>query len=118
MYTFLQIYNSSNIIKSYREDMCKYLTKYQVLHPAQSRFRPGHSCQTALINIVDQWLQQIDNGNFNVAVFIDLKKAFDVVDHNILCKKHEVYGYKDTSLAFCKSYLNERTQQVQIGNVQ
>ena len=47
----------------------KYLSKFQLLHPAQSGFRPVHSCQTALVNIVDKWLEAMNDGNLNVAVF-------------------------------------------------
>ncbi|VDI69371.1 Hypothetical predicted protein [Mytilus galloprovincialis] len=93
-----------------------YLKRLDLLHPAQSGFRQEHSCQTALINIIDKWIQDMNDGNINLAVLLDFKKAFDVVDHDILCKKLEIYGFDNTAVSFFKSYLNERTQQVQIGN--
>ena len=93
-----------------------YLKRLDLLHPAQSGFRQEHSCQTALINIIDKWIQDMNDGNINLAVLLDFKKAFDVVDHDILCKKLEIYGFDNTAVSFLKSYLNERTQQVQIGN--
>lgn len=94
-----------------------YLTDFNLLHTSQSGFRPHHSCQTALINITDKWLKEINDGNINGVVFLDLKKAFDVVDHDILYQKLEIYRFDECALALFKSYLNKRTQQVKIGNV-
>lgn len=94
-----------------------FLSEFKLLHPAQSGFRPNHSCQTALINIIDKWLQEMNNGNINLAVLVDFKKAFDVVDHMILCQKLEVYRFCDNTVNFFKSYLSERTQQVKLCNV-
>ena len=58
----------------------------------------------------------MNNGNINLAVLLDFKKAFDVVDHDILCQKLHVYGFCGKTVNFFKSYLSERTQQVIIGN--
>ena len=56
----------------------------------------------------------IDNKLFNLVVLIDLKKAFDIVDHQILLKKLEIYGVKGDALALLKSYLIDRTQKCQV----
>ena len=53
------------------------------LTASQSGFRPNHSTSTALISAVNLWLANMDAGKLNGSVFIDLKKAFDTVDHNI-----------------------------------
>ena len=53
----------------------------------------------------------IDKGNINTVVFLDLKKAFDTVDHDILLSKLEAGGIKDSTFKFFKSYLNIRTQK-------
>jgi hypothetical protein len=55
------------------------------------------------------------NGNVNVVILLDLKKAFDVVDHDIMAKKLEIYGFNNKALALFNSYMTNRTQ-VQIGN--
>ena len=70
--------------------MYQYLAEYNLLHDAQSGFRSNHSCQTALINIIDKWIEEVNNGNVNVVILLDLKKAFDVVDHDIMAKKLEI----------------------------
>ena len=58
----------------------------------------------------------MNNGNVNVVILLDLKKAFDVVDHDIMAKKLEIYGFNKKALALFNSYMTNRTQQVQIGN--
>lgn len=95
----------------------EYSSKYNLLHPAQSGFRPKLFCQTALVNVIDKWLQEMNKVNINIAVLLDLKKEFDVVDHDILCKELALCGCDNNVIAFFNSYLNERTQQVQIGNI-
>ena len=58
----------------------------------------------------------MNNGNVNVVILLDLKKAFDVVDHDIMAKQLEIYGFNEKALALFNSYMTNRTQQVQIGN--
>ena len=89
-----------------------YLNKYKLLHEAQSGFRKHHSCQTALIKLINDWLSHIDRGNIVGAIFFDLKKAFDVVDHEMLLQKLALYGVRGTSLRWLKSYLSNRSQCV------
>ena len=79
--------------------MYQYLAKYNLLHDAQYGFRSNHSCQTALINIIDKWIENINNGNVNVVILLDLKNAFDVVDHDIMAKRLEIYGFNKKSIS-------------------
>ena len=78
---------SKLIEKHVTKHLFDYLNKYDLLHKSQSGFRKHHSCNTALIKLVDSWLKSIDNGELVGAIFFDLRKAFDVVDHNLLLKK-------------------------------
>ena len=93
-----------------------FLRKHNLLHKTQSGFRAQHSCETALINIIDLWLNAIDNGKMIGVVLVDFKKAFDLVDHQILIKKLEIYGIKDGALQWFNTYLTNRKQQVSINN--
>ena len=54
--------------------MYQYLATYNLLHDAQSRFRSNDSCQTALINTIDKWIEEMNKGNVNVVILLDLKK--------------------------------------------
>ena len=52
--------------------------------------REKHSCETALLNIIDNWMEAIDKGYFVGSVFLDLRKAFDLVNHDIMLKKLQI----------------------------
>ncbi len=93
-----------------------YLSKYKLLHEAQSGFRSKHSCHTALTSLVDKWLKCMDDGNLVGAIFLDLKKAFDTVDHYILGKKLQCYKIYGNSLNWFNSYLSFRSQNICIGS--
>ena len=56
----------------------------------------------------------IDNGYYNFGVFIDLKKAFDTVNHSILLKKMEHYGIRGIAINWFTSYLSNRKQYVSV----
>jgi len=105
-----------NSLKNIAKQLHIYLETTGLLQKTQSWFRKHHSCQTALINIVDSWLKCIDEGNLIGSVFIDFKKAFDLVDHEILLYKLKLYHFDDLSCALFSSYLQNRSQLVKAEN--
>ena len=66
--------------------------------------------KTALLNTTNEWFVNIDKGKYNLAVFIDLRKAFDTISHDILLFKLSHYGVIGTELRWFKSYLSNRQQ--------
>ena len=63
-----------------------FLRDNNLLYELQSAFRSGHSTETALIRLMDQILKNMDNDEVTGLAFIDLRKAFDVIDHELLLK--------------------------------
>ena len=66
------------------------------------------------MSIVENIQTQLDDGKYSAGVFVDLKKAFDTVDHNILLKKLDYYGVRGIANEWFASYLKNRKQFVSI----
>ena len=86
----------------------------EILGKTQKGFRSLHSTALALTKCTSDWSVNIDRGNVNTVVFLDLKKAFDTIDHSILPSKLEKYGTCCEELLFFKSYLTNRKQHCSI----
>ena len=98
--------------------MSEFLEINNVIHSLQFGFRRKHSTAHALISLTERIKQTIDDGNYGCGIFIDLKKAFDTVNHLILFKKLEHYGIRGIPPEWFKSYLNNRKQYVSVcGNI-
>ena len=90
--------------------LCEYLTVNDLLSHKQSGFRSKHSCKTALHQLTDEWFNSMYNGDYAGVLFVDLCKAFDLVDHNILLQKLKIYQSSDKALKWFQSYLGGRQQ--------
>ena len=66
--------------------LCKHLSNSKILYPKQFGFQKGHSTDHALLQLVDQIYESFERNEYTIGVFIELSKAFDTVDHNILLK--------------------------------
>ena len=98
------------------DQLSSYINDNDIICKQQFGFRPNHSTETALLKCTDQWLHNMDKGMANGVLFLDLKKAFDTVDHSILLQKLYQYGIKGTPLKLLASYLNNRKQVCVINN--
>merc|ERR1711913_105015 len=91
-------------------------TKFEILYEYQFGFREGHSTTQALVEITDRIKRALDNKDLTCGIFIDLTKAFDTVNHNILLQKMQHYGIRGNANNIFKSYLTGRQQYVKINN--
>ena len=89
-----------------------FLIKYNILFDNQYGFRKNHSTALALLHLYDTLANAIDNKEYTMGVFIDLSKAFDTVNHEILLAKLQHYGIRGTPLKWFESYLSGREQFV------
>ena len=89
----------------------------RLFSPDQSGFLRLHSTLSCLLKNTDGWYSGLDLGQLVGLVFIDLKKAFDTVDHEILCKKLQVYGVQHRELSWFRSYLTCRKQFCRVNGV-
>ena len=88
-----------------------------MFHQNLHGYRDNRSTQTALITMYDRWVQAASLGKISGVILLDLSSAFDLVDHDYLLKKLQIYGIQSDSLQWIDSYLKHRRQAVWIDNV-
>ena len=88
-----------------------------IINNLQFGFRQQYSTSHALINITENIRKALDDGNIGCGVFVDLQKAFDTVDHQILLAALNHYGIRGVSNDWFKSYLSNRNQYVSINGL-
>ena len=79
-------------------------------------FRKSHGTQHSLIVMLEKWKKELDKEENMSAIFMDLSKAFDAINHDLLLAKLKAYGFSKHALSFMCSYLKNRRQRVQINN--
>ena len=98
------------------EQIYQYLSDNSLLTEYQYGFRTMHSTVSALLDSTNSWYVNMDRKMFNLVVLLDLKKAFDTIDHSILLSKLELYGITGNALSMIRSYSSGRNQKCQLGD--
>ncbi len=93
-----------------------FITKHNILSDQQYGFRANRTTSLALMEFVEEITSAIENKEYAIGIFLDLKKAFDTVDHDLLLKKMHRYGVRGVALSWFGSYLENRHQYVQMNN--
>jgi hypothetical protein len=93
-----------------------YFNETKLFYEHQYGFLPRHSTEEAVHQLHNKVVHNIENKLFTLGVFLDLSKAFDTIDHNILFNKLDIYGVRGKMLALLKSYMSNRTQFVSYNN--
>ena len=96
------------------DQLYSYFNDNKLIFSDQSGFRSLHSTLTSLLRCTNDWYLNIDKGLYTAAVYIDLKKAFDTVDHEILLSKLKYYGVKGKEFRWFHSYLADRSQSCRV----
>lgn len=91
-----------------------FINKFNLLSPAQHGFRPGKSTTSALLDIYNSILENIEMKSYPVGVLCDLSKAFDCIQHNLLMQKLDVMGLRGRVAEWISSYLSGRFQFVEV----
>ena len=75
------------------------------LSPYLCGYRKGYSTQTALISVIEKWKASLDKQGYSGAILMDLSKAFDSLNHDLLLAKLDAYGFEKDFLTMIRSYL-------------
>ena len=96
----------------------EFLNDNSLLSKYQSGFRPKNSTLTALLQMCDSFYENMDNGKLNGVVFLDIRKAFDSINHTILLQKTRLqFGITNTELKWFSSYLTNREQVCAVNGI-
>ena len=107
---------SKTLEKLFERRLSGFLEKNLILNNSQYGFRHNRSTLTALVQMTEKIVSSLDAECSTIAIFIDLQKAFDTIDHDILIKKLENIGIRGIVLEWLQSYLRKRQQYVEFNN--
>ena len=93
-----------------------YVNTKNILPQNQSGFRKGFSTAAVLSGVLDDIVSDLDSGRVSLLLLLDFSKAFDTINHTLMCAKLRYYGFSDCSLSFVRTYLSGRTQRVVVGD--
>ncbi len=79
-------------------------------------YRKGYNAQHALLSLLEKWRISLDKGGYGGAILMDLSKAFDTINHDLLLAKLNAYGFDRKSLCLIKSYLTNRWQRTKVNS--
>ncbi|XP_071941051.1 uncharacterized protein [Antedon mediterranea] len=100
-----------------RNNIMDYMESNNLFTKSQHGFRPGRSCNTALLEALNQWTKWLDEGSRFDCVFLDFKKAFDSVPHKRLINKLKAYGIGGNLVQWIEAFLTNRSQVVVVNGV-
>ena len=88
----------------------------EFLSPYFCGYRKGFNTQYALLSLIEKWKKTLDNKRYTGAILMDLSKAFDTINHELLITKLYAYGFSKESLKIISSYMTDRWQRTRIDN--
>ena len=97
-----------------QKEIVGYMGKF--LFPYLCGYRQNFNTQQALLALIENWKNVLDNKGFAGAVLMDLSKAFDTTNHNLLVAKLHTYGFRNDSLKLLYSYLKNQWYRTKINH--
>ena len=97
-----------------KDHLLQYFIRNKFITSRQHGFRPGHSCETQLIRVLDDWTSALELGHQVDVIYLDLQKAFDKVPHARLLSKLKSYGIGGKLLQWIENFLSNRRQFVHL----
>ena len=108
---------SKSLVKLVHKRLFFFLDQNEILYNKQYDFRNNHSATHALIDINEKVRNALDSKYYACGVFVDLKKAFDRVNHTILLDSLKHYGVRGLANNWFKSFLQDRYQYTNFKNI-
>ena len=105
---------SKNVERSLQKQIATYIETY--LSPFLCGYREGYCAQYAVITLLEKWRIALDKKGYGGAILMDLFKAFDSLNHQLLITKLNASGFTHNSLCLIYSYLSDRWQRTKINN--
>ena len=102
--------------KAVHNQLYYFLNENKIITSKQFGFRPKLSTNTALTQFTDNVLLNMDSGRLTGAIFLDLSKAFDTVDNDLLLRKLKSVGLSDDTVNWFESYLTNRKRRTSVGD--
>ena len=103
--------------KHVNKHVTRFFEVHGLFHSLQSGSRKFHSCETALLHLVDACYKNLSENKKSGLLFTDFSKAFDLINHEILLEKLKLYRFDQKAINWFRSYLSNRRQRVKINNI-
>lgn len=108
----------SSFSKVFEKILSNHIIKFMIetgqLNDCQHGYIKTRSTTTAVFQFINNILSALETGNIPMGIFLDLSKAYDTIDHNILIQKLHMYGIRGSTLQWLRSYLRDRKQRVKL----
>ena len=115
-YLFYQQFPKS-LKKLFISKFTRFFNRMNFFYGSQYGFRTNHSTEHAALELADRILYSLDHNETPLSIFLDLSKAFDTLDHNIILNKLKHYGIRGEALTFFTNYLSNRKHFVEYDNI-
>jgi len=102
--------------KLIQTQVMNYLDEHELITADQSAYLKNHNTQTSLHRVIDDWLWNFNDNLITAVCALDISKCFDTINHAILIKKLEYYGFNENTLKWFRSYLGHRGHKVFCNN--